>query len=38
MEIGMVAKDGGEHLREEGDQRIVDLALKPVCKGTDKGK
>ena len=26
MEIGMVAKDAAESLREEGDQRIVDFA------------
>ena len=28
----------GESLREEGDQRIVDLALQAVFKGTGKGK
>ena len=30
MEIGMAAK--------KGDQRIMDLALQAVYKGTDKGK
>ena len=38
MEIGTAAKDDGELLREEGDQRIVDLALRAVYKGTGKGK
>ena len=38
MEIGMAAKDDGERLREEGDQRIVDFALQAVYKETDKGK
>ena len=37
MEIGMAAKDDGESARE-GDQRIVDLALRAVYKGTGKGK
>ena len=37
MEIGMAAKDDGESAREEGYQRIVDLALQAVCKGTGKG-
>ena len=30
MEIGMAVKDGGAFLREEGDQRIVNLALQAV--------
>ena len=34
IDIGMSAKDDGEHLREEGDNRIVDLALQAVYKGT----
>ena len=38
MEIGMAAKDDGESVREEGDQRIVDPALQAVWKGTGKGK
>ena len=33
----MAAKDDGERLRE-GDERIVDLALRASCKGTGKGK
>ena len=38
MEIGMAAKDDGESAREEGDRRIVDLALQAVCKGTGTRK
>ena len=38
METGMAAKVDGENLREEGDHRIVDLALLAVNKGTGKGK
>ena len=38
VEIGMTAKDDGEHLREEGDQRIVDLALQAGNTGKGKGK
>ena len=37
-EIGVAAKDDGESVREKGDQRIVDLALQAVYKGTSKGK
>ena len=36
MEIGMAAKDDGQIAREEGDQRIVDLALQAVYRGTGK--
>ena len=36
MEIGMAAKDNGERMRG-GDQRIVDLALQAVYKGTGRG-
>ena len=38
METGMAAKGDGENLREEGDHRIVDLALQAVNKRTGKGK
>ena len=38
MEIGMAAKEDGEGPSQEGDQRIVDLALQVVYKGTGKGK
>ena len=38
MEIGMAAKEDGENASQEGDQRIVDLALQAVYQGTDKGK
>ena len=38
MEIGMAAKDDGENASQEGDQRIIDLALQAVYKGTGKGK
>ena len=34
----MAAKDDGESAREEGDQRIVDLALEAGYKGVGKGK
>ena len=34
----MAAEDDGESLREEGDQRNVDLALQAVYKGTSRGK
>ena len=38
MEIGMAAKDDGANICEkEGDQRMVDLALRAVQKGTGKG-
>ena len=37
MEIGIAAKDDGEKWREEGDQRIVDLALQAVYEGTGNG-
>ena len=37
MEIGMAASDG-ENSSQEGDQRIIDLALQAVYKGTGKGK
>ena len=38
MEIGMATKEDGENACQEGDQRIMDLALQAVCKGTGKGK
>ena len=38
MEIGMATKEDGENASQEGDQRIVDLALQAVYKGTGKGK
>ena len=38
MEIGMAARDDGENASQEGDQRIIDLALQAVYKGTGKGK
>ena len=38
MEIGMAAKEDGESASQEGDQRIIDLALQAVYKGTGKGK
>ena len=38
MEIGMAAKKDGENASQEGDQRIIDLALQAVSKGTGKGK
>ena len=38
MEIGMATKEDGEDASQEGDQRIVDLALQAVYKGTGKGK
>ena len=36
IEIGMAAKDDTESSREEGHQRIMDIALHAVYKGTDK--
>ena len=38
METGMAARDDGENASQEGDQRIIDLALQAVYKGTGKGK
>ena len=38
MEIGMATKEDGENASQEGGQRIVDLALQAVYKGTGKGK
>ena len=38
MEIGLAAKDDCGSSTEEGDQRIVELALQAVYKGTDRGK
>ena len=38
MEIGMAAKGDGENASQEGDQRVVDFALKAVYQGTGKGK
>ena len=38
MEIGMAAKEDGESASQEGAQRIMDLALQAVHKGTGKGK
>ena len=37
MDIGMAAKDDGQIVSEEGDQRVVDLALQAVYKETGKG-
>ena len=34
----MATKEDGENASQEGDQRIVDLALKAGYKGTGKGK
>ena len=34
----MAARDDGENTSQEGDQRIIDLALQAVYKGTGKGK
>ena len=34
----MATKEDGENASQEGDQRIVDLALQAVYKGTGKGK
>ena len=38
LEVGMAAKEDGENASQEGDQRIMDLALQAVYKGTGKGK
>ena len=38
MEIGMAAKEDGESVSQEGNQRIMDLALQAVYIGTGKGK
>ena len=38
MEIGMVTKEDSENASQEGDQRIMDLALQAVSKGAGKGK
>ena len=38
MVIGMAAKEDGESASQEGDQRIMDLALQAVHKETGKGK
>ena len=38
MEIGMAAKEDGESVSQEGDQRIIDFALQAVYKGAGKGK
>ena len=38
MEIGMATKEDGENTSQEGDQRIMDLALQAVYKGTGEGK
>ena len=34
----MATKEDGENASQEGDQRIIDLALQAVFKGTGKGK
>ena len=34
MEIGMAAKEDGENASQDGDQRIMDLALQAIYKGT----
>ena len=36
MEIGMAAKEDGENASQEGDQRIIHLALQAVYKGQAK--
>ena len=38
IEIGMAAKEDVENASQEGDQRITDIALQAVYKGTGKGK
>ena len=38
MKIGMATKEDGENASQEGDQRIIDLTLQAVYKGTGKGK
>ena len=38
MEIGMASKEVGETTSQEGHQRIIDLALQAVYKGSGKGK
>ena len=38
MEIGLAAKDDGESAREKGQQRIADLPLQAVYKGTGRRK
>ena len=38
MEIGMAAREDGENVSQEGDQRIMELALQAVYEGTGKGK
>ena len=37
LEIGIAAKDASESLREEREQRIMDIALQAVYEGTGKG-
>ena len=37
-EIGLAAKEDGENASQEGDQRIVEIALQAVHKGTDNEK
>ena len=37
MEIGMAAREDGESASQDGDQRIMDLALQAVYRGTGKG-
>ena len=37
MEIGMAAKEDEENASQEGDQRIIDLALQADHKGMGKG-
>ena len=38
MEIGMATKEDSENASQEGDRRILDLALQAVNKGASKGK
>ena len=38
MEIGMAAEADGESASQEGDHKIINLALQAVHKGTGKGK
>ena len=38
LEIGMAAKEDGESVSQEGDQRIMDIEFQAVYKGTGAGK
>ena len=37
MEIALASKDDRSWSTEEGDQRVEDVALQAVYRGTDKG-